>query len=215
VTRREFFAIPAAAGVASALPAAPLVVPIHLVSDSHAKCTPDQLRGFSTRIWPEAVRDFERCGIHLESSARTGEVRRLPSGKPLLTGLEYGVINFVLTDHIPIDWDSGRALTGVTTRYDGYHVCMVALNYAHCHQIPFLSVNTCVHELLHVLLGDIFERNPAGFLGEAREFRIDLYATRLWLFRDGAAIRQAAGAYVDRLSAGLTSPRASRSDVAS
>jgi hypothetical protein len=76
---------------------------------------------------------------------------------------------------------------------------MIALNWAHGHQIPFLSVNTCVHELLHALLGDIFEDRPAGWRGAAREFRIDAYATRLWLFRDGSHIRQAAQVYVDRL----------------
>jgi hypothetical protein len=76
---------------------------------------------------------------------------------------------------------------------------MVALYRAHCHQIPFLSVNTCVHELLHVLLQDVFEGRPKGLLGEAREFRIDWHATRLWLFHDGGTIRKAAQAYVDRL----------------
>ena len=76
---------------------------------------------------------------------------------------------------------------------------MVALDHAHGHQIPLLSVNTCVHELLHALLHDIFERRPDGLLGEARELRIDWYATRLWLFHDGAAIRRAAQAYVERL----------------
>jgi hypothetical protein len=114
-------------------------------------------------------------------------------------GLERGVINFIVTDHIPIEWDNGRALSGVTTLYRGYHLCMVALDHAHGHQVPFLSVNTCVHELLHALLHDIFEARPKGSLGKAREFRIDAYATRLWLFHDGAAIREAARSYVQRL----------------
>ena len=76
---------------------------------------------------------------------------------------------------------------------------MVALDYAHGHQIPFLAVNTCVHELLHVLLQDIFEVHPKGLPGYEREFRIDWYATRLWLFHDGAAIRKSAQTYLDRL----------------
>jgi hypothetical protein len=109
------------------------------------------------------------------------------------------VVNFVITDRIPVGWDKGRALSGVTTRYRGHHLCMVALNHAHCHQLPFLSVNTCVHELLHALLHDVFEGRPQGLRGEAREFRIDWYATRLWLFHDGATIRKATEAYVDRL----------------
>jgi hypothetical protein len=98
-----------------------------------------------------------------------------------------------------MEWDHARALSGVTTRYQGYHLCMVALNYAHGHQIPFLSVNTCLHELLHALLGDIFESRPEGLPGAAREFRVDWYATRLWLFHDGAHIRKAAQTYAERL----------------
>jgi hypothetical protein len=199
VTRRDFISAGAAAAVVSSESQAPLVIPVHHLSDSRAKCTLSQRQRFATKIWPEAVRDFEACGIHLQVSRGTGEIRRSPSGRPIFAGLEHGVINLVLTDHIPMNWDSGRALRGVTTRYEGYHLCMVALRYAHGHQIPFLSVNTCVHELLHALLHDIFESRPQGFTGHGREFRIDLYATRLWLFRDGAAVRKAAQVYLERL----------------
>ena len=160
--------------------------------DSRAKCTPLQLGRFSSSIWPEAVRDFERCDIQLQVSEVTGEVRRSPGDRPIFVGLERGAINLVVTDLIPMNWDQGRGLTGVSTRYEGYHLCMVALDYAHGHQIPFVAVNTCVHELLQVLLQDIFEIHPKGLTGYEREFRIDWYATRLWLFHDGAAIRKAA-----------------------
>ena len=176
-----------------------LRVPVRQVFDGRAKCTAEQLQRFATSIWPEAVRDFKRCGIQLESTEVRGEVRRSPAGRPIFVGLANRVINLVVTDSIPLDWDNGRGLTGVTTRYDGYHLCMIALNFAHGHQIPFFSVNTCVHELLHVLLHDIFQPRPKGLQGEAREFRIDLYATRLWLFHDGLMIRKATRAYLDRL----------------
>ena len=76
---------------------------------------------------------------------------------------------------------------------------MVALQYAHGNQVPFLSVNTCVHELSHVLLQDIFVSQPKLLQTAGREVRIDWYATRLWLFHDGAAIRESAQAYLDRL----------------
>ena len=98
-----------------------------------------------------------------------------------------------------MEWDKGRALSGVTTRYHGYHICLIALNHAHCHEIPLLSVNTCMHELLHAFFEDIFESRPQGFHGAVREFRIDLYATRLWLFHEGAAIRDASRTYLERL----------------
>ena len=79
-------------------------------------------------------------------------------------------------------------------------MCMIALDHAHGNQIPMLSVNTCTHELLHALMLDVFEDRPAGFAGQAREFRIDWYATNLWLFHQGAAIRKSAGRYVQFLS---------------
>jgi len=199
MTRRQFVLTAAASPtVRSGSPAA-LIIPIHRVMDSRAKCTPAQVRRFSSRMWPEAVRDFARCDVQLQVSEVTGEVRRSPGDRPLFVGLERGAINFVITDHIPMNWDQGRGLTGVSTRYEGYHLCMVALDYAHGHQIPFVAVNTCVHELLHVLLQDIFEVHPKGLTGYEREFRVDWYATRLWLFHDGAAIHKAAQAYLDRL----------------
>jgi len=197
MTRREFVST-AAAGVFSNSPA-PLKIPVHQVMDSHAKCTPRQISRFSSSIWPEAVRDFQRCGIQFQVSQVTGEVRRSPGGRPVFIGLEYGAINLVITDQILQNWDQGRGVTGVSSHYDGYDISMIALDHAHGHQIPFLAVNTCVHELLHVLLQDIFEIHPQGLPGYEREFRIDWYATRLWLFHDGAAIRKSAEVYLERL----------------
>jgi len=199
MTRRQFVLTAAASPTVRPSSPAPLIIPIHRVMDSRAKCTPPQVRRFSSNIWPEAVRDFARCDIQLQVSEVKGEVRRSPGDRPLFVGLERGAINLVITDHIPMNWDQGRGLTGVATRYEGYQLCMVALEYAHGHQIPFVAVNTCVHELLHVLLQDIFEKHPKGLTTYEREFRIDWYATRLWLFHDGAAIHKAAQAYLDRL----------------
>src|SRR5579864_5040785 len=129
MTRREF--ISTAAGTA-AVPSGyrgPLIVPVHRVVDSRAKCTPQQVHRFSSSIWPEAVRDFERCGIQFQISEVTGEVRRSPGGRPVFVGLEHGAINLVITDRILQNWDQGRGLTGVSTQYDGYHISMVALDY--------------------------------------------------------------------------------------
>jgi hypothetical protein len=203
MTRREFFSL-AAAAVVPAISQTPLIVPVHLIMDGRVKWRPNQLRRFWSSMWPEAVRDFGRCGIRLESTLRTGEVERPPGREPIVTGLDPGVINLVITNQIPMEWDSGRALSGVAMRYRGYDLCMVALSHAHCHEVPLLSVNTCVHEILHVLLHDTFEKRPQGVPGQAREFRIDWYATRMWLFHDGAAIRKAAQSYVERLRSDVT-----------
>ena len=186
-----------AAGVPAAAPS--LTVPVHRVTDRRAQCTPQQFRHFWWSIWPEAVRDFGRCGMRLECSDATGEIRRSPAGRPLFLGLERGVINLMLTDHIPMDWDNGRALAGVTKLHEGYCLCVVALRYAHGHRIPFFSTNTCVHEMLHVLLQDIFLRRPGAIQVGEHETRIDWYATRMWLFHEGGAVRQSAAISLSRL----------------
>ena len=175
----------------------PLIVPVQQIIDSRASLSPRQLQRFSG-IWAEATRDLRRCGIELQWTRKISEIRRSPSGAPIFTGLLPHVINMAVTGSIPTQWDSGRGLSGVTTQYEGFHLCVVALNRAHGHQIPFLSINTCVHELLHALLQDIYENRPSGLDGETREMRVDAYATRLWLLHDGAAIRSAAELYMRR-----------------
>lgn len=201
MTRRDFVMAALTTGAGQAAGQASLVVPVRHVIDSEQTWTTAQIRHFWSRVWPEAERDFARCGIRLQSTVVAGEMGRSPSGQPQLGGLDRRAINMFLTGSIPLAWDSGRALSGVTTLYNRYHLCMIAVRQAHCHQIPFLSVNTCVHELLHALFDDILERRPKGLPGEAREFRIDWYATRLWLFHDGSVIRRAAKTCLERLSA--------------
>ncbi len=98
--------------------------------------SPDQLRHFWWTVWPEAARDFSRGGIELQTTDGPGEVRRSPGDQPIFVGLRRGVVNLVLTDHIPMKWDSGRALAGITTIQGGYHVCLIALQYAHGNQVP-------------------------------------------------------------------------------
>ena len=198
MTRRHFIWTAAATAIRTGAPAR-LLVPVHRVTDARAQCPPEEFHHFWSVIWPEAVRDFSRGGIELQTHDGPGEVRRSPGDRPIFVGLHRGVINLVLTDHVPMNWDAGRALAGATTVYDGYHVCMVALRYAHGNQIPFLSVNTCVHELLHALLQDVFVGHPKWFQTGGREFRTDWYATGLWLFHDGAVIRKSAQAYLARL----------------
>jgi hypothetical protein len=157
--------------------------------NARARCTPEQLHRFWSSIWPEAVRDFSQGGIQLQTSDGPGEVRRSAGDNPIFVGLRHGVINLLLTDHLPMYWDNGSALAGTTTLWDGYAMSMIAISYAHGDRIPFVSVNTCVHELLHALMQDIFVSRPKWYESDGREFRADSYATGLWLFHDGAAIR--------------------------
>lgn len=200
MTRRQFLAIaPVAAIAAPARDDSELIVPVHQILDARVKWRPDQIHRFQSGLWAEAARDLLRCGIRLQTTLGTADMWRPPDREPEVQGLKPGLLNFVITHHIPMHWDNGRALRGVTTRYHGYHLCMIALNHAHGHQVPFVSVNTCLHELLHALLHDILEDRPKGLLGEMRELRIDFHATRLWLFNDGATIRKAARAYLDRM----------------
>ncbi|MDR3698251.1 MAG: hypothetical protein P4L56_01370 [Candidatus Sulfopaludibacter sp.] len=196
MTRRQFLSFAAVPAVSRQ----PLRVALHIVTDAEVPWKPHQAEPFWRHIWPEAVSDFRHCGIAFDTSYTTARVQRPPWREPIVEGLERGAINLLLTNRVPMQWDQGRALCGVTLRYRGYHLCVIALDRAHGHQLPLLSVNTCTHELLHVLLLDIFEDGPAGLAGQAREFRIDWYATRLWLLHDGAAIRGMTRNYLDRVS---------------
>jgi len=198
MTRRDFLWTATAAAAPFATPPR-LPVPVHRILDARAHPPAVALRHFRASIWPEAVRDFGYGGIDLETTDGPGEVRLSPGNNPIFVGLRRGVVNLVLTDHIPMNWDHGRALAGVTTIHEGYHVCLIALAYAHGDQVAFLSVNTCVHELLHALLQDVFLKPPNWYQSGGREFRVDWYATRMWLFHEGAAVRESARVYLSRL----------------
>jgi hypothetical protein len=169
------------------------------VFDSRTEWTAPR-KHFWSRIWKEAVDDFGRCGINLPVTCEAGEIRRTASDKPIFTGLGDRTLNLMVTQRLPAEWDRGRGVAGVTTMWEGRHLCAIALDYAHGHRIPFVAVNTCVHELLHAFMLDIFERRPPGIEGSAREFRIDTYATRMWLFGDGSAVRDSTAAYLKRLA---------------
>ena len=191
MTRRDFVRLAAVTAVRG-----PLVIPLHRVMDKRAKCTPEQLRQFWWKIWPEAVREFQRAGIEFQVSDEVGEIKRSPGGRPVFAGLQRGVINLVITDNVPMDYGG---VAGVTTLWEGYHLSVIALSNAHANQVPYFSVNTCVHELLHLLLGDVYLNRPKWYQTGEREFRIDWYGTRLWL--GGAEIRKPAAAYLARLRA--------------
>jgi hypothetical protein len=198
MTRRGFLLAASVPGLAIGRQEATLSVPVRYILDKEVKWRPGQVERFRATIWSQTVRDLLRCGVRLAAVSVDGGVWRPAHRQPMITGLDRGAINLVLTNEIPLEWDHGRALCGVTTLYRGYHLCMIAVNRAHGHQLPFVSVNTCLHELLHALLHDIFELRPRGLPGAAREFRVDYYATQLWLFRGGDAIREAARSYVRR-----------------
>jgi hypothetical protein len=200
MTRRGFLSMAAPAATLSAAPAR-LLVPLHRILDARAWHTPGRVPRLWPSLWSEAARDYRQGGIDFEISDGPGQVRNSPADNPIFVGLRRGAINLVVTDTIPMNWDGGRALAGVSTIHDGYHVCMVALRYAHGNQVAFLSVNTCLHEILHVLLQDIFLKAPKWYQSSAREARVDYYATRLWLFHDGEEVRKAGEVYLRRLRA--------------
>jgi hypothetical protein len=183
--------MPLAAAAASE---APVTVPVRVVIDSRPKFTAERL-AYWRGIWDQAWGDFASVGVRLAAVTTDGEVKRSPGDRPIFVGLDRAALNVVVTDHIPMKWDQGRALRGVAFRYEGYDTVLIALNYAVRHQVPFFSINTCEHELLHVLLGDIFEKPSGGVKEQGREYRIEWYGTRMWLFHAGAFVKEAARRY--------------------
>ncbi|GEM_PF-2925261 len=196
MTRRQLLGI---VGALSA-PGDEIVVPLRLLVDRKVKWSPEQVESFRKDLWAQAVGNLLSCGVRLQVVEGKGEVERPPEREPVISGLEWGSLNFVATNRIPMHWDGGRSLCGVTTLYRGHHLCMVALDLAHGNRVPFVAVNTCLHELLHALLNDIFEDRPSGAKGQMREARVEYVATKLWLFGDGREIREGARSYVQRLA---------------
>jgi hypothetical protein len=207
MTRRAFLSMLAAAPTQS-----PVSVPVRRIVDGKAKFPAGELATFWKTIWPEAVHNLDAGGIRLQVTDAAGEIGHTAADRPVFTGLQRGVLNLVLTDLLPLYWDNSRAIAGVTTIYEGFHLCLIALRYAHGNQVPFFSVNTCTHELLHALMQDIFLARPAWYQSGGREIRTDSYATALWMFSGGAAVRQSAREYVERLRKEPGAPNAGHSD---
>jgi hypothetical protein len=167
-------------------------VPVLYVTNKHARCSAVEVSRFRSVVWDEAVRVFARCGVLLRVVERTGEVLKYPSGRPRFLELDRRRVNVVLSDNVPLDWDNARYSPGIAAAYEGFAVCVIAMPRAHANRIPFLAVNTVVHELLHILLEDIFVA-PGGLLRDhGRETRVDWHATRMWLFGADATVRESA-----------------------
>lgn len=197
----------AAIGASALLSAGPAIaseahleIPLLRITDKHAHSGVARRTQFLTGIWKEAEQVFARGGIVLRPIDRTGEALQYPSGRPLFRCLDRSMINVVLTDRVPLDWDKGRSLAGVSTLYEGFCLSVLSIEEAHGNEIPFLSVNTVVHELLHVLLQDVFRDRTSVIHGQSAEARVDLHATRLWLFGGDETVRQSAKSCLDRLA---------------
>ena len=134
---------------------------------------------FRDTIWPEACNDLAKTGTSVRVTSGRGRIIRPPNRTPILEGLRDGHINMFLSASVPMHWDRCRALKGVAFDYGGNHVCIIALNNAHAHWIPFFATNTCLHELLHVLLGHTGRAKPQGVGADMLELRVDAIATQL------------------------------------
>lgn len=198
-TRRLWFAVPLTGAPPAPAATPPVFVPVLRLLNRNARCSPADVKSFHASIWEEALRTFHSCNVILQTTERTGEIRRYPSGRPEFRGLERQMLNIVLTDVIPLDWDSGRSLGGVSVRHEGYDIIVISLRNAHPNRFPLLALNTLIHELLHVLQGDIFIGRPGAFAKGRREAAVDWQATRLWLFGGSSSIHQAAQKYVRHL----------------
>jgi hypothetical protein len=169
------------------------------MTNRHAKWDAAKLQEFRSQVWDEAVRCFTESGIRLQVEERSGEVLKYPGGRPRFIGLDRKRLNVVLTDHIPLSWDQARNSAGVARIYEGCHLCLISVGAAHGNRVPMLALNSVVHELLHVLLQDIFATRGELLKGYDREARVDWHATRLWLFRNSAEVKRSAREYVEKL----------------
>jgi hypothetical protein len=199
LTRRQFLGTPLAAPVIGCCSTSLIEVPVLRLLDKNAALSSTEIQAFYDTVWDEAARLFQSCEVALRTIEKVGEIRRYPSGRPRFLGLERNMMNVVLTETVPLAWDNGRSLCGLTTIYEGYHLSVLALRNAYPNRLPILAVNTVVHEMLHVLRGDIFVRR-AGFLnGADREAAVDWQATQLWLVGGLRGLKEWANRYVQAL----------------
>jgi hypothetical protein len=199
MNRRAFLGATAFLATAAPERTEGIEIPVLRILDRNAHANAS---GFISTIWKEAGQVFGRGGITLQLVDRPGEVLQYPSGRPRFRCVDRSRINVVLTDRVPLDWDKGRSLAGVSALYEGFCICVISMNEAHGNQIPFVAVNTVVHELLHVLLQDVFRDRTSVFHGQSAEARVDLHATRLWLFGGDETVRDSARVCVARLAKG-------------
>lgn len=157
----------------------PKTLAVHLITDSVSLPTDARIANFHDRIWPEAVRDLAKAGTVVCRSTGPGRIIRPPDRPPILEGIVRGVINMYLTTSVPMYWDYGRALRGIAFDHRGHRVAVIALNYAHALRFPYLSTNTCLHELLHFIVGDTNLMKSQGWAASLRELRVEGLATRL------------------------------------
>ena len=179
-----------------------LKLPVHRIVDSRAGSTSEQLHHFWWTMWPECVRLVSRCGIELATTDSPGEIKRSPASRPIFAGVRRGALNIVVTRQVPLGWARGRGIAGVTTIWQGHHVCLIALDHAHANRIPLLAVNTLVHEMLHAVLQDVFVIRPTATDIEKHELHVNWIATRLWLLGDAPGLRESAEDYLLRLTSG-------------
>ena len=198
MTRRDF--IPALIAPAFAPASRTLAIPLLVLTNKFHRTPAARIGQFRTDVWNESFRVFAQCGITLRPEYRECEIRQHPGGNPRFMGTEPNRLNFILTDRIPSDWDNGRDSPGVAAQYEGHHLCLIAMNTAHPNRVPYLSVNTIVHELLHMFLQDILIARGGMVQGYGRETRADWYATRMWLFHEGTAVRESAREYLSGLA---------------
>jgi hypothetical protein len=182
--------------------AAALEVPVQVVLNKLAKWTSAERDSFRNNVWNEAVQVLRKCGISLRATEREGEIHKYPSGRPRIVGMQYGVLNIVLTDTIPMAWDNGRGVAGVATVYEGYHLALISIRAAHGNRVPFLHVNTVLHELIHMFFEDFYVPREGRLSGQAHEHVIDWHATRMWLFSDGDHVKHSAAQYIKCLNRG-------------
>jgi hypothetical protein len=181
---------------------AALEIPVQVVVNKLAKWSQAERDSFRSNVWNEAVQVLRKCGIVLRTVEHEGEIHKYPSGPPRIVGLGYKVLNIVLTDTIPMAWDNGRGVAGVATVYEGYHLTLISILASHGNRVPFLHVNTLVHELIHMFFEDFYLPREGRLSGQAHEHVIDWHATRMWLFSDDGAVKQSAFQYIRCLNRG-------------
>jgi hypothetical protein len=130
------------------------------------------VRWFWECLLREAEHDLIHAGVRITSTVGQGWIER-GDIDAFFHGVQPEAINVYVTHWIPLCWDLGRGLCGLSGLAGATEVIVVSAENAHRHIVPYLATNTLAHEIGHVLRGDLRLRNPGGWEEQQRELSLD------------------------------------------
>jgi hypothetical protein len=133
---------------------------------------------FRNCLLPEALLDLTKAGVAPIVRWGGGWIER-KEADALFHGVVPKAVNVFVTPWVPLCWDKGMGLCGLSGIAAGTDTVIVSTANAHRHLVPYLATNTLLHEFGHVLRGDLHRKNTNGWGEQMDELAVDRTVTHL------------------------------------